>query len=129
MNKEKIRKYLESRYNADKILNLDEETFDKILFTAYSLLSTYYSIKDVEEDIISPIIAEQSIFMSKYDIDFDAYYEYSGLSTFDIGSAVKGTVRETKNDLISPIVLAMLEKEGIVNLVSTGRVKNHYTYL
>ena len=129
MNKEKIRKYLESRYNADKILNLDEETFDKILFTAYSLLSTYYSIKDVEEDIISPIIAEQSIFMSKYDIDFDAYYEYSGLSTFDIGSAVKGTVREIKNDLISPIVLAMLEKEGIVNLVATGRVKNHYTYL
>lgn len=129
MNKEKIRNYLESRYNAEAILSLDNEVFEKILFTAYRLLSTYYSIENVEEDIITPIIAEESLFISKYDVDFNAFYEYSGLQTFDISSAVKGTVMESKNDLFSPIVKAMLEKEGIVSKISVGRVKNHYTYL
>lgn len=129
MNKEKIRNYIEKRYNTEEILNLDEESRDSIFFTAFVLLSVFYSIEVVDVDIASQIIAEEAIFLSKFNIDFNAYYQYEGLSSFDIAGAIKGSVEFRNNELFSPIVKAMLEREGLVQLVSYSRVKNSYTYL
>lgn len=127
MNQEKIRNYLNERYKGDDILT--NENFDKILFTAYTFIKVYFPIESLDEDTLSPIVAEEALFISKYDIDFNAYYEYNGLSTFDIAGVVKGTMGDVRGELFPPIVKGMLEKAGIVIQLNIGRVKNQYTYL
>lgn len=127
MNKEKIRNYLNERYNGDDILS--NENFDKILFTAYTFISVYFPIEDLDEDTLSPIVAEEALFISKYDIDFNAYYEYAGLKIIDIAGAVKATLSDIKGDIFPPIVKGMLEKAGVFTQLTIGRVKNQYTYL
>lgn len=129
MNKEKIRNYLENRYGSDEVLNLSEDEFQRLIFTAFSFLSVYFPINSFDEDVVSPIIAEEAIYIKKIDIDFNAYFEYSGLTTFDIAGAIKGTVGNQYNEYFSPIVKAMLEKEGLTSIISIGKVKNQFTYL
>ncbi len=130
-----IKEYLVSRINAYELLELTDEDLSKYMTTAINILDTFYGIGDYEllDSELVPVVAEEMIFLFNSNIDLNLFYQYEGLTSFNIGKgAVQGAVDyKNKGDLFSRYVKAMLERLGISPIVEDPnlKVKNSFTWL
>lgn len=133
MNLADIKTYLSTRINASDFLSLSDDELTKYMLTASNLLSTFYKMEDLTDDsILSRVTGEEMLFLFNSNIDLNLFYYYEGLTSFDIGGAIKGAV-DYKNvgDLFSTYVKAILESEGIEERIDSPnkKVKNKFTWL
>jgi hypothetical protein len=77
-------------------------------------LETYYKIDELlVPETRNTIIAEETLFVFKNNTDFEKFYEYEGLSQFNIAGAIAGTVTDDEGKLIPSFVKALLYAAGI----------------
>ena len=133
MNLADIKTYLSTRINASDILSLSDAELTKYMSTASNLLSTFYKIEDLTDDSkLALVTGEEMLFLFNSNIDLNLFYQYEGLTSFDVGGAIKGSV-DYKNvgDLFSQYVKAFLESEGIEEKIDSPnkKVKHKFTWL
>ena len=133
MTLEKIKAYLDRRINTDDILKLSDEELTKYFETSKLILNTFYVIDDIPiEDSKALVYGEEMLFLFNSNIDINLFYQYNGLSTFDIGGAVKGTVDYSqRGELIPNLLKAILASLDIPEKMEdpNKRVKNVFTCL
>lgn len=132
MNLTDIKTYLTKRINTEDFLSLSDEELEKYMYTADKLLNTYYKVETIiDEDVYIGILAEEMLFLSKVNIDLNLFYEYNGLTSFNIGGAVQGSVDySNKGNLFSIFVKASLENLGIEKKTDLpeNRTKNIFSW-
>lgn len=90
---ENIKLYLSKRINTEEFLSLDDEELEKYMNTSLYLLNTFYDFSKATEEVVRvPIIAEEMLYLSYSNIDFDLFSNYEGLLKFGVEGAVNGTV-------------------------------------
>lgn len=90
---ENIKLYLSKRINTEEFLSLGDEELEKYMNTSLYLLNTFYDFSKATEDQVRvPIIAEEMLYLSYSNIDFDLFSNYEGLLNFGVEGAVNGTV-------------------------------------
>ena len=133
MTLEKVKTYLNRRINTDDILKLSDEELTKYFETSKLILNTFYVIDDIQiDDSKALVYGEEMLFLFNSNIDINLFYQYNGLSTFDIGGAVKGTVDYSqRGELIPNLLKAILASLDIPEKMEdpTKRVKNVFTCL
>lgn len=133
MNLDDTKNYLVTRINSSELLLLSDLELTKYFTTASNLLNTFYKMEDLLDDsILTRVTGEEMLFLFNSNIDLNLFYQYEGLTSFDIGGAIKGAV-DYKNvgDLFSTYVKAILESEGIEEKIESPnkKVKNKFTWL
>lgn len=133
MTLEKVKAYLDRRINTDDILKLSDEELTKYFETSKLILNTFYVIDDIQiDDSKALVYGEEMLFLFNSNIDINLFYQYNGLSTFDIGGAVKGTVDYSqRGELIPNLLKAILASLDIPEKMEdpNKRVKNVFTCL
>lgn len=129
-----IKAYLEKRINTADFLALPDEELEKYMVTAVNLLDTYFHTEQIiDQSKFTIIIGEEMVFLFNANIDLNLFYQYEGLTSFNVGKgAVQGSVDfKNKGDLFSPYVKAVLESLGIEEKVTTpgSKVTNSFTWL
>lgn len=133
MDLDAIKAYLATRINAEDLLALDNVELTKYMTTSYNLLDTFYKIEDIQhsEDLVK-VVSEEMIFLFNANIDLNIFYQYEGLTSFNVGkSAVQGSVDySNKGDLFSPFVKAILSALGIEERIESpnSKVKTGFTW-
>ena len=111
---EDIKNYLNGRARAEQILKLTDKELEKYVNLALTILETYYKIDELlVPETRNTIIAEETLFVFKNNTDFEKFYEYEGLSQFNIAGAIAGTVTDDEGKLIPSFVKALLYAAGI----------------
>lgn len=111
---EDIKNYLNGRARAEQILKLTDNELEKYVNLALIILETYYKIDELlVPETRNTIIAEETLFVFKNNTDFEKFYEYEGLSQFNIAGAIQGTVSDDEGKLIPSFVKALLYAAGI----------------
>jgi len=133
MNLDDIKIYLSTRINSSDLLLLSDFELTKYMSTASNLLSTFYKMEDLTDDSkLALVTGEEMLFLFNSNIDLNLFYQYEGLTSFDVGGAIKGSV-DYKNvgDLFSQYVKAFLESEGIEEKIDSPnkKVKHRFTWL
>jgi len=133
MNLADIKTYLSTRINASDILSLSDAELTKYMSTASNLLNVFYKMEDLTDDSkLALVTGEEMLFLFNSNIDLNLFYQYEGLTSFDVGGAIKGSV-DYKNvgDLFSQYVKAFLESEGIEEKIDSPnkKVKHRFTWL
>lgn len=133
MNLDDIKIYLSTRINSSELLLLSDFELTKYLSTATNLLNTFYKMEDLTDDSkLVLVTGEEMLFLFNSNIDLNLFYQYEGLTSFDVGGAIKGSV-DYKNvgDLFSQFVRSFLESEGIEEKIDspTKKVKHKFTWL
>lgn len=129
-----IKIYLATRINTSEILSESDEVLVQYLTTAERILNTFYYIEQIsdEKDLIA-VVAEEMLFLYNSNIDLNLFYQYEGLTSFNIGKgSVQGSVDyKNKGDLLSAMVKAMLASLGIEEKIEIpdSKVKNGFTWL
>jgi len=127
-----IKTYLATRINAEDLLALSDDELTKYMNTSYNLLNTFYKLEEITSaDDLTKVVSEEMIFLFNADIDLNLFYQYEGLTSFDVGGAIKGSVDyKNKGDLFSPFVKAILAALGIEERIESpnSKVKNGFTW-
>lgn len=129
-----IKIYLATRINTSEILSESDEVLIQYLATAERILNTFYYMEQIteERDLIA-VVAEEMLFLYNSNIDLNLFYQYEGLTSFNIGKgAVQGSIDyKNKGDLLSAMVKAMLASLGIEEKIELpdSKVKNGFTWL
>lgn len=129
-----IKIYLATRINTSEILSESDEVLIQYLATAERILNTFYYMEQIteERDLIA-VVAEEMLFLYNSNIDLNLFYQYEGLTSFNIGKgAVQGSVDyKNKGDLLSAMVKAMLASLGIEEKIELpdSKVRNGFTWL
>lgn len=111
---EDIKNYLNGRARAEQILKLSDNELEKYVNLALIILETYYKMDELlVPETRNAIIAEETLFVFKNNTDFEKFYEYEGLSQFNIAGAIQGTVSDDEGKLIPSFVKALLFAAGI----------------
>lgn len=134
MTLDDIKTYLSTRINAEGLLSQSDEELNKFMFTSQNLLGTFYYIEEIKEDSdLAKVVGEEMLFLFNSNIDLNLFYQYEGLTSFDVGNgAIKGSVDyKNKGDLFSAYVKAILASLGIEEKIQNpdAKVKNGYTWL
>lgn len=133
MTIEKIKEYLNRRINTDELLKLNNAQLEKYFNTANLILNTFYVMEDVPiEESEALIYGEEMLFLFNANIDLNLFYQYQGLSTFDVGGAIKGTVDYSqKGELIAPMLKAILASLEVEERIEdpNSKVKCGFTCL
>lgn len=129
-----IKTYLDTRINAVQFLELQDEQLSKYMLTSINLLDTFYIMEELKDDVkLAKVVGEEMLFLFNSNIDLNLFYQYEGLTSFQIGNgAVQGSVDySNKGDLFSPIVKAMLDAFGVEERIESpnARVKSGFTWL
>lgn len=134
MELDKIKLYLATRINSSEFLAEKDEVLLQYLATAQRILNIFYYMEQIinQNDLIA-VIAEQMLFLYNSNIDLNLFYQYEGLTSFNIGKgAVQGSVDyKNKGDLLSALVKNMLASLGIEEKIelADSKVKNSFTWL
>lgn len=134
MDLDAIKTYLATRINSGDLLALSNVELTKYMTTAYNLLDTFYKIEDIKnsEDLVK-VVSEEMIFLFNSNIDLNLFYQYEGLTSFNVGKgAVQGSVDyKNKGDLFSPFVKAILSALRIEERIESpnSKVKTGFTWL
>lgn len=134
MELDKIKLYLATRINSSEFLAEEDEILLQYLATAQRILNIFYYMEQIinQNDLIA-VIAEQMLFLYNSNIDLNLFYQYEGLTSFNIGKgAVQGSVDyKNKGDLLSALVKNMLASLGIEEKIelADSKVKNSFTWL
>ena len=134
MNLNDIKTYLSKRINVSDFLELSDEQLQKYMITAANILDVFYYMDQLKDDQkLAAVIAQEMVFLFHANIDLNLFYQYQGLTTFNIGkSAIQGSVDfKNKGDLFSTYVKAMLQSLGIEEKIQLpdSKVKNGFTWL
>lgn len=133
MTIEKVKQYLNRRINTEELLKLDNDKLEKYFNTASLILNTFYVLDSVSVlDSLALIYGEEMLFLFNSNIDLNLFYQYNGLSTFDIGGAVKGTVDYSlKGEYIPAMLKAILASLEVEERIEdpNSKVKCAYTCL
>lgn len=128
-----VKAYLQTRINASDLLSESDQNLTKYMATANNLLSTFYHIENLSDENLSTVVGEEMLFLFNSNIDLNLFYQYEGLTSFNIGNgAIQGSVDyKNKGDFFSAYVKSILESLGIEEKIDqpNSKVRNGYTWL
>lgn len=128
-----VKAYLQTRINSSDLLLLSDQELTKYLSTSQNLLGTFYYIENLSDENLTKVVGEEMLFLFNSNIDLNLFYQYEGLSSFNIGNgAIQGSVDyKNKGDLFSTYVKSILESLGIEEKIEqpNSKVRNGFTWL
>ena len=128
-----VKAYLQTRINSSELLAQSDTELTKYMGTSQNLLNTYYHIETLSDENLTKVIGEEMLFLFNSNIDLNLFYQYEGLTSFNIGNgAIQGSVDyNNKGDLFSTYVKALLESLGVEEKIEqpNSKVRNGFTWL
>lgn len=128
-----VKAYLSTRINSSDLLLNSDEDLTKYMTTAQNLLNTFYHIENLSDEDLVKVVGEEMLFLFNSNIDLNLFYQYEGLSSFNVGNgAIQGSVDyKNKGDMFSAYVKSILESLGIEEKIEqpNSKVRNGYTWL